>query len=395
MIDKDVLNDFEEQIAINEIVEKGFAGRKASRIWQWQLTAVVAAIIIGISAFGFTFPALAQHIPIIGGIFARIELHGEDRLSSLANYATLVGETQISDGISVTLSELFFDGDVVYLTYLVEGDRNIANVGNGIDHGDGQDALAINDFLFFEGDLAPKLIIDDVINPLGELFSTRVEYYPIDDYSFFFIVTIAVSSFYDLTNANHVEISLNLRELFRLSNDGISIEAQGPWDFRVSLEPSEYEMIVINQTIHQDGFDVTIHDLVISPARMRIDFSYVAPFIIPFSSYALELNDLVDSNNRVLELTDAEITSWVIVDDLGNTMFQSHGGKTILSRYYAHGHAFFHVIHPDAKQITIMLTGYITSGDLIWNDDEEGGGVSRGESTINRIEFEPIIIDLP
>jgi len=122
------LNDIEKKQMKDFIIEKGFEKREKGRTWKKVLVAA-AAIIIGIPILGVTFPALAQHIQIIGGIFERIDLHEENRFGRLIDYAIPIGETQYADGFSISLIESFFDGEKIYLTFLVEGGRDFVNEG--------------------------------------------------------------------------------------------------------------------------------------------------------------------------------------------------------------------------------------------------------------------------
>lgn len=71
---------------------------------------------------GFANPAAASKLPVIGNVFESIEknLYFPGNYSE---YATSVNETVYSNGIAMTLSEIFSDGQFLYVTYVVESEK--------------------------------------------------------------------------------------------------------------------------------------------------------------------------------------------------------------------------------------------------------------------------------
>ena len=364
MVDKDFLNDIEEQAAINEIVELGFAGRKGSKSWLKQWIVAIAVMIIGIPALGFAFPALAQHIPIIGGIFERIDLHEHDRFVGLADYATVIGQTQVADGVSVTLSEAFFDGQQVYISYLIESDK------------------ALNDLSIFE-EVNVGLIIDGTWMPANYW----PNYYAIDNYSFLFVLIIEPGSMNDLIGASEIEFTSNLLRIIGLDEGNNSyILAEGSWNFRVPLVSVGHDRVVVNQTINQDGFTIQINNLTFSPAGVRLRFSCTLPH--PIFSHGIPFYE------QAIDEVVAGI-DWIIIDDLGNQlklleMTTSHANDS----YSATGRSTFMPPHSGARLITITPVIY-TYKDIQIYEISEAFYLIKSYEIVERIELESIVIDLP
>ena len=118
MIDKEFLNDFEEQQAIGKIVEQGLAGREQSNVFLRSLIAVVLVIMIGMPLFGTAFPALAQNIPLIGGLFSNFG--NEGRTLAIDEHVVEIGLTRDINAMTVTITEAVFDGQIIHVAYTIE-----------------------------------------------------------------------------------------------------------------------------------------------------------------------------------------------------------------------------------------------------------------------------------
>ncbi len=83
---------------------------------------ITAASLIIILTIGFSNPALAAKIPIVGNVFQAIEKNIYYP-SNYSEYATSVNKTAYSNGVGVTLSDILCDGQSLYVTYVVESDE--------------------------------------------------------------------------------------------------------------------------------------------------------------------------------------------------------------------------------------------------------------------------------
>ncbi|MCL2559986.1 MAG: DUF4179 domain-containing protein [Turicibacter sp.] len=263
MVDRDFLNEVDEKQAIDRIVALGLEGRKRASTWKQRLVIDVAAVVIGLLFFGLTFPALAQHIPLIGGLFERADLHESERMLGLAEDATVIGEMYVSDGVSVTLSELFFDGDEIYVAFLVESKHAVNNPSFGL----------VTNRLD-----SVNLIVDGREIAVDEGIRWR-DFVMIDEYSFLMMLMIypmmTEEVFFagGLPETDDIELFLSFSYLMTEIGYGHHTVAAGPWHFQVPMEIVERDQLVIDQTISYDGFElITLTDVTFSPAGMRFNF---------------------------------------------------------------------------------------------------------------------------
>jgi len=398
MVDKEFLNDIEEQQAIDQIVELGFAGRKTSRTWPRNLVAAIAIIVVGIPIFGYTFPALAQHIPIVGGIFARTDVHHMDWLESIADYAVVIGEVQTSDGISFTLNEAFFNGREVYLTYLVESEQ------------------ALNrEIMWFNYELVQEIgvLVDGMEIPTGLVGTDHGMPYIhwLDDHSFFFILDVplvqsASPLLYEaLSQADQIEVFSNFSAFGTrlLRADDAADEdylwetdtiAQGPWNFRIPLERSERTRIYVDQRIAQNDYEVGIRSMSITPTRLIIDASVHVPLdAVLFKAGQSSINgDYLWG--EASQITSVGFIEFNVVDNLGTTLRQIDRMEQHYTGTSGWGTPYFERVNVDATQVVITPVIYEWDVELVWDDETQSEFVHKREF-VNRIEFEPIIVDLP
>jgi len=343
------LNDMEKKQMKEIILEQGFVDRensgvkKSSLKKQWMIAA--AALMIGIPIFGFTFPAIAQHIPIIGGIFERDDLHGQERLVGISEHATMIGERQYADGFYITLMETFFDGEHIYLTYLIESDWEFAREGG-----------VIFDVVAFEG---IELFIDGV--PSSVLNFSMSAYPGNDTYSQIMIVSLR--SGWDITDENYVEVAFNISQLLGPNLDDYDLAiapfdqvvAEGPWSFRFPVEITESSMVLVDETLEGEGIEVTINRLTVSPAGLTVHFSYLS-----------------EPDRGMVHI------EWYVTDNLGNVLNHITSG-VYSDNHLATGDWMVALPREEATQITITpivdFFGY--------NNHNDG------------IRLTPIIIDLP
>jgi len=359
------LDDIKKKSVIDHAVEMGMAGRKKSGGWKKQLIALAAVVMIGIPVLGFTFPALAQHIPIIGGIFERVDLHEQDRLVGLAEYATTIDAHQYSDGVSITLSEAFFDGEQIYLTYLIESSRDLSNAGFQAD--------------FFFSDFG---LIADGVGVSVSSAGVDINYQAIDDNSFVLIFVYSPSFLStDITLANELEFYMNLGHLttygireYRDRTNPEYILAEGPWNFRVVLELIGRDRIIVDRNITYGDFELNIYDITISPAGM-MTMSY---------SYRTQIAPLGQDDLEVMWM----MLHWDVKDDVGNWLMA--GGTTDSSSdgegWVVRGYKGLMSPRNGAQYLVVTPIIYI------WN--EATTRTDQNVEVVEKIELDSFVIDL-
>ena len=83
---------------------------------------IAIVVILSATVINIVIPSYARGLPVIGNVFAYIQ----DNLDFAGNYSDHVyklGDTVVSNGTSVTLSEVYCDGMNLYVSYVIESDR--------------------------------------------------------------------------------------------------------------------------------------------------------------------------------------------------------------------------------------------------------------------------------
>lgn len=103
---------------------------KHGRYEKAYISLIVASVVfVIILVVNIAIPSYARNIPIVGGVFSFIQ--SELGLDGIEN-ANGVGMAVNSNGISVTVSEIFCDGKYMYVSYVLEGKtiEKMMNKGN-------------------------------------------------------------------------------------------------------------------------------------------------------------------------------------------------------------------------------------------------------------------------
>ncbi|AIC96055.1 DUF4179 domain-containing protein [Shouchella lehensis] len=201
-------------------------GRKAKNRRKKGVYAVVGVAATSTILVGSAYmsPALANnlsHIPIIGSIFGNSDVIGlqEAHKSGLSSQ---VGETQLVDGISITLEEVIYDDSTLSFSYLIKSEE------------------PLSDYYFGAG---AELTFNGV-SPSTYGGSYGEEH--LSDTTRTAIQTIGVTD----EMPDHFEVGLVLH-----GEEGES------WYFSTPVQKVDSEKIVVNHTQTVDGLTVTVPDL--------------------------------------------------------------------------------------------------------------------------------------
>jgi len=395
MVDKDFLNDFEEQVAIKKIVDLAFEGRKKTSNWQRNLITAAAMIIIGIPIFGYSFPALARHIPVIGGLFGQESIRFWGRLVSMEDYATRIGETQYADGVSITLIETYFDGRIVYVSYLLESEQRLDQSIRWFNY-----ALAMDLRFYVDGTQVP------MENDNRREFMPYIHW--IDDYSFMFLLDFPVVMgespiLYEIvSNANEVRIVSNfsnfeIREDFWQNADK-DLFAQnnisaGPWNFNLTIERSERIRIPVNETRYHGDIRMGIHDFNASPNR--ISFEYGNHVSWPSGAIPVGTDYIYAADWRNTgEINALYSFDYRVTDNFGNELTQSMRIQDHYTGLNSWGWIYFDIIDEGMTSVKIVPT--ITRWQF--EDVSKYGsefGILRKTEIIETIELDEFIVEIP
>ena len=329
------LDDIKKKRVIDSAIEVGMAGRKNSNVWQKRFVAAAAVVMIGIPVLGFTFPALAQHIPIIGGIFGREDLHQQERFVEMADDVLEIGQTQEQDGFAVTLSEVFIDGGRMYVAYHIESTEGRL-LGTENEIADLEDQGLANDELVSFGNDMPIFVSGSEINTSQSIYETVAE----DRLSktVIFGVEATEISEGDLVTAKLIGVSRPF--------GGI-----GVWDFEFGVPAFAGDQFA-NRVIRYNDQEVELHDITLSSSGLTIN-------------------------------TRGEFfLSFIVRDDLGNTL-ESMGGSGGGEDGVAFTHDTFGAPHEDASQIIIMPH---LRGELVFRVPEDAENLPTFQIESDEIE---------
>ncbi|KMT21885.1 DUF4179 domain-containing protein [Clostridium cylindrosporum] len=121
------LDDIKVPENIDKIIDDGInmAYEEKKRVRLRRCKKVFSGVAAGIGivfTLGITNPALARKLPIIGSVFEAIQ----DKVSfsgDYTKYATKVNQKIVDNGVGVTLSEVFCDGESLFVTYRIESNE--------------------------------------------------------------------------------------------------------------------------------------------------------------------------------------------------------------------------------------------------------------------------------
>ena len=359
------LNDIEKKQMKKHIIRKAYAGKKRGTSRK-KIVALAATFLVAIQTFGLTFPALAENIPIIREIFGRVDLHGIGRLTDLSDYATLVGEVQYSSDYAITLSESIFDGERIYLTFLIEAEEDIITNGG-----------LVFDFLN-----NPAILVDGVEDRFAII---AMDYHPGEDNTTQ-IAIVMLTPNVAIDEDSEVEVIFNISQLMGMNMDNRfdlttapfdRLVAEGEWNFRVVVDNLGRSFVELNQTITQEGYELYFYDLTLSPVGMRINYSLKTPFMVLGEPAVIEEYFESIYVNVFFNLTD----------NLGREIVRTTGTKSIEHNRVRGNQSF---ASPNQSATHVIVTPVIH----VMSEMVTSQGTDRME-TVEVIQLDPLIIDLP
>jgi hypothetical protein len=235
------------RIKENEIKRKR-RQRKVVSVFFAVVVSVLTAVNIGSSAF-------ARNMPFIGSAFAYVQ----DKLGCFglySKYAHKVGEKAESNGISITMSEVFYDGLNLYVSYVVENDK----FRDGLKRAEYQmkqlDYHA-DSYILCDGRKYDLLYKDTGIAGLEGGFSDERTFVGIETY---YLEKEDLASDFKL----HVDIdSVGLVD---------GIQESGEWVFDVEVHNDKDKLETYKINIENEGH--TIDKVVVSPIMVTVYTSY-------------------------------------------------------------------------------------------------------------------------
>ena len=268
------LNNIKIPDNIDEVIYKGVnkavMDKKIKNQKNNKLIGSVAAGIGIMFAIGVVTPTSAN-IPIIGGVFEKIQ----DEIGFSGNYssyATSVNETVYDNGIGVTLSEIYCDGESLYVSYKVESEEKFQYTKYEYDSERDYDITEeeaekiVGNQLLYSGDGKVNFSSKTLNNHGVAGFEGKF----IDDYTF-----VGVEK-YDLEDMNidipdefEYEITIKNLRCVPWRGDEKDQVLNGKWSFKipVKVDRESSKIITVNE-INDEGYGVK--DITVTPFEIKI-----------------------------------------------------------------------------------------------------------------------------
>lgn len=362
-IDPTYIERAEKQVTITEI---------KPRNWRKYTTLAASAALFSLVILGFSFPSYARQIPIIGGIFEIFDRNEGRETAGFQDYAEEVNLTGKIAGMSFTIEETVFDGQIIYFTYVIESERELGewdalfNTSNLTFYVDGVDILKNHGWGSGGG-------------PLQRLSENRY---------------IGVWSIKLPTLPLEVEEGI-VGFILEKEMGSRCLQVRFPVERVNNLEISFEE-----RTLATSDFTATLADVRVSPLGSVLYYSYE---ILNESYFGYISADMI-IYSELREFPVAEFTMKVH-DDLGNEYTLGLGSSEV-AKYGRDAHGwiqFYEPVHEDASTLIVtlsMVTIYWSLGNWQFDGNEEslskesiragGGSVEISEIILGAIEIDII-----
>ncbi|WP_252231342.1 DUF4179 domain-containing protein [Clostridium sp. ZBS15] len=251
---------------------------------------ITAASLIIVLTIGFSNPALAAKIPIVGNVFQAIEKNIYFP-SNYSEYSTSVNETAYSNGVGVTLSDILCDGQSLYVTYIVESEKPFKYTSWG------EAPLTVNQLITSEEynkvDFSNKQLDNTGIAGLEGKFIDDNTFVGMEKYKLSSLKTAIPDEF--IFQVKYISFQTDSVE-----NDEKHDVKSGTWAFKIPVKVNKDIKRVVNlDNIGNDS--VNLNSLSITPFDMIFSLTYNKG---KWSDYEVSI---YDENREELNLSDSSI----------------------------------------------------------------------------------------
>lgn len=297
-----------EKMRVKKYLKNSIKKNRAFKKKRIVLAALFCLVIGGTGIFGAAYPSYAAEIPIVGDIFRFIDNGRTGAYDKYKEYADVVGMTQESNGIKVTIKEAIFDGRTLTYTYEIVSDKDL-----------GEDP-------FFNVN-GPRINIKNYNGSIGGGSGVKRVY----DNTYVGEQTISIDE-----EREAISFGLNFTDIRSGSLENSKL-IRGHWKFKINLKAIGNVKQVINKEIEKDGAKLVISSISKTPASFTINY---------FQEISKELQEkyfMIDI--PILEMKD----------DLGNiytftSCRTNEGGE---GRYSGNSMAVFGELNPKATKLII------------------------------------------
>lgn len=308
----------------------------------WKKKSIVAAVLCcsligGVGAVGITNPAYAAEIPIVGDIFRFLDNGRTGAYDKYKDYADVVGLTQESNGIKVTIKEAIFNGRTLTYTYEIKSDKDLGE----------------NPFFNMHG---PRLTINDYNGSTGGNSGVK----KVDENTYVGRENITIDE-----ERKAISFELNFADIGDMSSES-SKEIKGNWNFKINLKALDNVKQSVNKETEKNGVKLNIKSISRTEVSFTLDY---------FQEVSKELQE---------KYFTVDIPILEVKDDLGNvytaTSCTTNAGSE--GRYSGDSMSNFGRLDPNTTKLIITPKVHLS------NDIHQVSGNGDGELTLDDIVIE-------
>lgn len=221
-------------------IEEGYKKKeylKAKNKWKKQVATAVAAVVIGTTALGITFPTYAKDVPIIGNIFAYLSENKQGNYRGYKDYSKSLDMAQESNGVKITLNDAIYDGKTVMFTYTLESEKDLGEAINVSEH------LSIKDYKGAMG---------------GSSGAHKVK-----ENTYVGFTRMSIDEVKE-------EINVNLK--FDKIGNFKDLDIKGNWDFKFNLKKIEGQNKIVNKSVEKNGINLNLEKITFTPISTILQY---------------------------------------------------------------------------------------------------------------------------
>lgn len=214
-------------------------------------TACIAIFVI----FGLVAPVSARELPILGNVFSYIQ-DNLDFLGMYSNYAFYVGDTSSDNGVDITLSEIYCDGNNLFISYTIKCEKLDEKI-----------AIDATDYTQLKYEASYRVSSQEGTYKLEERGITGFEGEFIDENTF-----VGIETFYlqECPFPDSFKLQINISSIGPVCGSINSIK--GYWRFNIDVDCNKEDLVIYKSDVCQNGH--SIDKIVVSPVMVSIYTSY-------------------------------------------------------------------------------------------------------------------------
>ncbi|RDW15150.1 DUF4179 domain-containing protein [Oceanobacillus chungangensis] len=340
------VSDIEKKKIFKELNHRIGKAKKQSK---WKRALSVAIVTFGIitpAIVGLSFTAYAEDIPFLGNIFNFFSSDGSyEGYDENAEKLDLVQE---SNGIKISINDTVFDGKTLYITYMIETDKDLGD--------------------------SPSVNSTPVYGDSGLTGSENISRIEEGKY-----ISVMETEHYYSNDLDEVDVNWNIESVSTEANNNGTVY-DGNWNFQFKVKAVETQYVALNETIEKGGMTFTADNIAITPMSFILSYQHVATY------------DII--NNWDNQFVEVEVK-----DDLGNSyksLSVSGYGNPKFSKNWT---ATYNKLYPNATKLILTpiielsdneTIGYYKNGEQI----KANYRTMESEADYEEIRLEDITVEL-